>query len=99
MKTTRAIRTITSIKDIEALEAVPYDALVPAHTLLDLFRATAALHPARPALTMIAAGGYAGQSVTLSHAELYRAILRAANFFHRLGSEGVPKPVVASWLS
>jgi acyl-CoA synthetase (AMP-forming)/AMP-acid ligase II/enoyl-CoA hydratase/carnithine racemase len=87
MKTTRAIRTITSIADIEALEAMPYDVLVPAHTLLDLFRATAALHPARPALTAIAAGGYVGQSVSLTHAELYRAILRAANFFHRLGRE------------
>jgi acyl-CoA synthetase (AMP-forming)/AMP-acid ligase II/enoyl-CoA hydratase/carnithine racemase len=86
MKTTRAIRTVTSIADIEAIEAMPYDALIPAHTLLDLFRATAGLHPSRPALTMIAAGGYAGRSVTLSHAELYRAILRSANFFHRLGA-------------
>ncbi|MCW0235695.1 MAG: AMP-binding protein [Ferrovibrio sp.] len=86
MKTTKAIRTITSIADVEALEAMPYDALVPACTLLDLFRATAELHPSRPALTTIAAGGYAGQSVILSHADLYRAILRAANFFHQLGA-------------
>lgn len=86
MKTTRAITTITSIADIEAIERMPYDALIPAHTLLDLFRATAELHPSRPALTMIAAGGYRGESVTLTHAELYRAILRAANFFHRLGA-------------
>lgn len=92
MKTTRAIRTITSIADIEAIEAMSYDALVPARTLLDLFRATAALHPARPALTTIPAGGYAGRSVTLSHAELYRAILRAANFFHRLGTEAGAEP-------
>lgn len=84
MKTTRAITAITSIADIEAIERMPYDALVPARTLLDLFHAAAELHPARPALTMIAAGGYAGQSVTLTHVELYRAIRRAANFFHRL---------------
>ncbi|WP_185973802.1 AMP-binding protein [Ferrovibrio terrae] len=87
MRTTRAIRTITSIADVEALEAMPYDALVRAHTLLDLFRATAELHPSRPALTMIAAGGYVGQSATLTHADLCRAIIRAANFFHRLGKD------------
>lgn len=86
MKTTRAITKITSISDIEAIEKMPYDALIPARTLLDLFRATAELHPSRPALTMIAAGGYTGESVTLTHAELYRAIIRAANFFHRLGA-------------
>ncbi|MEK9967973.1 MAG: AMP-binding protein, partial [Ferrovibrio sp.] len=81
------IRTVASIADIEAIEAMPYDELIPARTLLDLFRATAGLLPDRPALTMIAAGGYAGQSSTLTHAELHRAILRAANFFHRLGRE------------
>lgn len=85
MRTTKAVRTITSIADIEAIEAMPYDALIPAHTLLDLFQATAELHPARPALTTMAAGGYGGHSVTLTHAQLYRAILRAANFFRRLG--------------
>lgn len=87
MKTTKAIRTITSIADIEAIETMPYDALIPARSLLDLFRATAELHPSRPALTTIAAGGYAGRSVTLTHAELYRAIIRAANLFHRLGRD------------
>jgi enoyl-CoA hydratase/carnithine racemase/acyl-CoA synthetase (AMP-forming)/AMP-acid ligase II len=89
MKTTRAITTITSIADIEAIERMPYDALIPARTLLDLFRATAELHPSRPALTMIAAGGYTGESVTLTHAELYRAIIRAANAFHRINKGGV----------
>lgn len=87
MKTTRAAGTITSIADIEALEAQPYDDLIPAQTLLDLFRATAEQHPDRPALTTIPAGGYAGLSATLSHADLYRAIIRAANFFHRLDAE------------
>ena len=94
MKTTRAIRTVTSISDIEAIEAMPYDALIPARTLLDLFRATAELHPSRPALTMIPAGGYTGESATLTHAELYHAVLRAANFFHRLNA-GDARGVVA----
>ncbi len=84
MRTTKAIRTIADIADIAAIEAMSYDALIPAQTLLDLFRATAEQHPARPALTLLPAGGFDGRSVTLTHAELYRAIIRAANFFHRL---------------
>ena len=50
METTRAARDVVTIADIEALEAHPYDELVPARTLIDLLRATAHWHPDRPAL-------------------------------------------------
>ena len=72
VKTTRAARDVVSIADIEALEALPYDDLIPARTLLDLLYATARLHPDRPALTTIPAGGFAGRSATISHRELHR---------------------------
>lgn len=84
MKTTRAARDVVTIADIEALEAQPYDELIPAKTLIDLLRATAALHPHRPALTTIPAGGYSGRSSTISHRGLYKKAIRAANLFHRL---------------
>ena len=84
LKTTKAVRDVLTIADIEALEAEPYDALVPARTLLDLLRATAHLHPERPALTTIPAGGYAGSSTTVSHRELLEKTIRAANLFHSL---------------
>ena len=89
-KTTRATRDVLSIADIEALEILPYDELIPARTLLDLLRATAALHPDRPALTTIPAGGYAGRSLTLSHRDLHRRVVRAANLFRSLtgGQDG-----------
>ncbi len=83
-KTTRAARTVVSIADIEALEALPYDELIPARTLLDLLHATAQLHPDRPALTTLPAGGDTARPRTLSHRELYRAAIGAANLFHRL---------------
>jgi len=83
-KTTRAARNVVSIADIEALEALPYDELIPARTLLDLLRATAKLHPDRPALTTIPPGGYAGRSLTLSHRDLHRRAVRAANLFRGL---------------
>ncbi len=84
MKTTRAARDVVTIADIEALEAHPYDELVPARTLIDLLRATAHWHPDRPALTTVPAGGFAGRSMTVSHRELYKKVIRAANLFHSL---------------
>jgi fatty-acyl-CoA synthase len=84
LKTTRAAHDVISVADIEALEARPYDELIPAHTLLDLIRATAAVYPDRPALTWIPAGGFAGQSITITHRELLERTIRAANLFHHL---------------
>ena len=88
MKTTRAVRDVITIADIEALEARPYDELIPARTLIDLLRATAHLHPNRPALTTIPGGGFAGRSSTISHRDLYKKVIRAANLFHSLAPEG-----------
>jgi fatty-acyl-CoA synthase len=83
-KTTKATRDVVTIADIEALEAQPYDDLVPARTLLDLVRATAHLHPDRPALTTIPAGGFSGRRSTITHRALFKQVIRAANLFHRL---------------
>jgi fatty-acyl-CoA synthase len=83
-KTTKAARDVVTIADIEALEAQPYDDLVPARTLLDLVRATAHLHPDRPALTTIPAGGFSGRRSTITHRDLLKQVIRAANLFHRL---------------
>jgi fatty-acyl-CoA synthase len=84
IRTTRAMRDVITIADIEALESLPYDRLVPAQTLIDLLRATAHLHPDRPAVTTIPGGGFSGSSSTISHRELYKKVIRAANFFHGL---------------
>lgn len=84
MKTTKASRDVVTIADIEALEAHPYDELVPARTLIDLLRATASLHPDRPAITTVPGGGFLGRSSTISHRDLYKRAIRAANLFHGL---------------
>ena len=83
-KTTKAARDVMTIADIEALEAQPYDELIPARTLLDLHRATAHLHPDRPALTTVPAGGFRGTPTTVSHRDFYRKVIRAANLFNHL---------------
>ncbi|HUZ30661.1 MAG TPA: AMP-binding protein [Xanthobacteraceae bacterium] len=83
-KTTKALHDVVTIADIEALEARPYDELIPAKTLIDLLHATASLHPDRPAITTIPAGGFSGRSSTISHRDLYKKTIRAANLFHAL---------------
>jgi fatty-acyl-CoA synthase len=82
-KTTRFTRAITSIADIEALERFPYDSLVPARNLYQLFEATAELHPERQALSVLAQRG--SGDVSLTHRELLAEISRAANLFRSYG--------------
>lgn len=85
--TTRFTRRITTIADIEALERSPYDALVPARNLHQLFESTAQLHPDRPALTVLTPDGSGKCEVSLTHRELLSAISRAANLFRSYGVE------------
>jgi fatty-acyl-CoA synthase len=84
MITTKAVRDVITIADIEALEGRPYDELIPARTLIDLLRATAHAHPHRPAITTVPRGGFSGRSSTVSHRDLYERVVRAANFFDGL---------------
>ena len=90
MITTRAVRDVITIADIETLEGRSYDELVPARTLIDLLRATAHAHSDRPAITTVPRGGFSGRSSTISHSDLYKRVIRAANFFDDLvqGSDG-----------
>jgi fatty-acyl-CoA synthase len=84
-RTTRFSRTVKTIADIVALEQSPYDELIPARNLYHLFEATARLHPERPALTVVPAGGPQEGVVTLSHKRLLEEITRSANLFRSLG--------------
>jgi len=100
LKTTRPVRTVRSIDDIVAIESQPYDELVTARNLYDLFRATAQQVPDRPALTVLRSER-AGDDVddvgtALTHRELLGEITRAANLFHALGI--TPRGGVAAFL-
>ncbi len=88
--TTRFTQPIKGIADIEALERLPYDSLIPARNLFHLFEATARLHPDRPALTVLTKGSRASGDVTLTHGQLLVEITRAANLFrsHGIGQSG-----------
>jgi len=84
MITTKAARDVITIADIEALEGRPYDELIPARALIDLLRATAHAHPDRPAISTVPRGGFSGCASTISHRDLYKRVVRAANFFDSL---------------
>ena len=84
-RTTKFSRRITTIADIEALEGLPYDELVPARNLYQVFRATAQLVGERPALTVLPTGDPEESGVTLTHKELLSEVTRSANLFQSLG--------------
>ena len=92
-RTTRFTRIVTAIADIVALENSPYDDLIPARNLYELFEATALLHPDRPALTVMRTGDPEEAAAHFSHRELLGGIARAANLFRSLGVTAESGPV------
>ena len=96
LKTTRPVRTVRSIDDIVAIESQPYDELVTARNLYDLFRATAQQVPDGPALTVLRSEHPEDVGTALTHRELLGEITRAANLFHALGI--TPRGGVAAFL-
>jgi acyl-CoA synthetase (AMP-forming)/AMP-acid ligase II len=90
--TTRFTCPVGSIADVVALERSPYDALVPARNLHQLFEATARLHPDRQAQPVPAPRE--SREVSLTHRQLLVDISRAANLF---GASGIRQdgPTVA----
>jgi fatty-acyl-CoA synthase len=97
LKTTRPVRPVLSIADIVAIEAHPYDELVTARNLHDLFRATALHVPDRQALTVLRSEQPDDVGVSLTHRELLGEITRAANLFHSLGI--TPRAGVVAFLA
>lgn len=97
LKTTRPVREVRTIADIEAIEALPYDDLVTAHNLYDLFLATADHAGTRKALTVLRSPDPADVGVSLTHRDLLGAVTRAANLFRALGI--APGHGVAAFLS
>jgi fatty-acyl-CoA synthase len=81
--TTRFTRAVTSIAYIKALERLPYDSLVPARNLYQLFEATSRLHPDSAALTVLTPRSSC--QISLTHRQLLAEISRAANLFRSYG--------------
>lgn len=84
IKTTACTRPLRDLRDIEALERIPYEELVPARNVYELFRNCAALHGERKALTMLGADPHR-ETAHYTHRQLFEAITQAANLFTSLG--------------
>ena len=82
MRTTRYTIPIRDLKDIESLEKQPYDELVTAKSVYDLFIATATLFPDRPGLTVLPSGNLDDVAHTRSNLELLQEVTRVANMMH-----------------
>jgi fatty-acyl-CoA synthase len=82
MRTTKYTLPIKDVEDIESLEKQPYDELVTAKSVYDLFTATATLFPDRPGLTVLPSGNLDDAAHTRSNLELLREVTRAANMMH-----------------
>lgn len=85
LKTTRPDRPVRSIADIVAIEGRPYDEVVTARNLYDLFLATARHVPDRKALTVLRSEKPDDVGVSLTHRELLAEMTRCANLFRALG--------------
>jgi fatty-acyl-CoA synthase len=76
---------IATQADIEAIEALPIEARVPAHNTYDLIRHGAAIRPEAPAISFLLSGETYRQPLQVSYRELAANITRTANLFHDLG--------------
>lgn len=84
-RTTGCVRPIETLADIRSLEDIPYDDLVPAQSIYDMFVATASLHGERRAITVLASPSPLDVALSLTHRELLAEVTRAANLFYTLG--------------
>ena len=87
LKTTAPVRPVRTIADIEAIEARPYDELVTAHSLYDLFRATAAQCGEAPALTILRSEESTDIGAAFTHRDLLAEVTRSANMFDAVFDE------------
>lgn len=94
--TARALRRITCEADLLELESQGLANVLTATSLYDMFRTNALLHGERPGLTVLASADPAAGCVSLSHAELFAQITRAANLF---GARGLERDGVVTLLS
>jgi len=85
LKTTRPVAEVRTIDDIVAIERHPYDELVTARNLYDLFLATTQHAGGRKALTVLGSVGLADIPTSWTHRELLSEITRAANMFRAFG--------------
>ncbi|NPU86356.1 MAG: acyl-CoA synthetase [Syntrophaceae bacterium] len=80
-----SVTPIGGMKDIEALEKVPWEDVLSAQSTYELFRDAASQFPDKVAITFLPTGEDKDEAVRISHRQLFARITQAANAFHALG--------------
>ena len=76
---------ILNLADIESLEALPFEEVVPARSTYELIARTAARFPLRDAFRYLPDGDLATPARRVSYADLVAGINQAANLFEAMG--------------
>jgi acyl-CoA synthetase (AMP-forming)/AMP-acid ligase II/enoyl-CoA hydratase/carnithine racemase len=97
LKTTRPVLDVRTIEDVAAIESRPYDELVTARNLHDLFLATRQHGGDRKAITVLRSPDPGDLGISLTHRQLLAEVTRAANMFRALGLS--PGAGVAAFLA
>lgn len=87
IKTTESVLTIKNEHDIQQLESLGYDQLIPWQSIYDILKATAACYGDRPALTLVGEDPLNDAIQQCSHSELLALVTQAANMYAQLGVE------------
>src|SRR5688500_15504815 len=86
---------IRSLKDIEAIEQVPWQERLTARNTYDMIRQGAAINPDAPAIYFIPNGEAYQQPQTMTYRQLVSGINQTANLLH---DQGVGSSVVVALL-
>lgn len=83
--TTESVLIIKDEQDLQQLESLGYEALVPWQSIYEILKATAHCYGDRPALTLVGDDPMADPSEQCTHRELLGLVTRAANMYSQLG--------------
>ncbi|PCI25323.1 MAG: acyl-CoA synthetase [SAR324 cluster bacterium] len=81
----KVIRAVRDIKDVQAIEKVPYEEMVSEESIYKLFQATANQFPHHRAITFLHTAELDETPIQLTYTQLMAKITQAANMFHALG--------------
>jgi fatty-acyl-CoA synthase len=80
--------------DIDEVERVPVDDLLPAGTIYECIKTAAALDPSKPAITTLLSADPGVAPRVITYAQLVALIEKAANMFKRLSGDEMPSVAV-----
>ncbi len=85
--TTRSVLQVVSDRDLQQLEAMPYEQRVPWQSMYHILQATAQLYGDRPAFTMLGETPLQDTPHCFTHRQFFGYVTQAANMYSVLGAK------------